>query len=346
MHEKGISRKKIILSKENEKNFTWEYYDPKGKIIKAKKTIERCDKLVLPPAWTDVWISKDKDANLQATGVDSKGRVQYRYHEKWTQAQSAKKFNGMVGFAEILPSIRKKVNIDLTLEGMPKDKVVALVVKLIDLYHFRVGNDEYAKKNKSYGLTTIKEGHMKLDRSSEAEGELDAIFEFTGKSGKLWKRRIWEDDLALLIDESGAVGGRKKTQDLFRYEDDNGLDHDIKSHHINEYLDEITSDYRKVTAKDFRTWAATWKMASRLALQLDPDTVKARKKVSADVVKTVSSDLGNTPSVCRSSYIHPVILSDWIEGSFRENWTKAKSSRKVIGLSKDETSALKYISNH
>ena len=157
---------------------------------------------------------------------------------------------------------------------------------------------------------------MTIDRSENAEGELDAIFEFVGKSGKLWKRRIWEDELALLIDASGAVGGRKKTQDLFRYEDGNGNDYDIKSHHINEYLDSITPRNQKVTAKDFRTWAATQKMAHRLSEQLDPDTQGARKRVATTVIKTVAEDLGNTPTVCRSSYVHPIILSDWAEGKF------------------------------
>ncbi|NJN41876.1 MAG: DNA topoisomerase IB [Flammeovirgaceae bacterium] len=226
---------------------------------------------------------------------------------------------------------------------MPKDKVVALIVKLIDLYHFRVGNDEYAKANNSYGLTTLKEGHLKLDYSKSAEGEMDAVFEFVGKSGKLWKRRIWEDDLAILISKSGAVGGRKKSQDLFRYEDKFGNDFDIKSNHINEYLDAITEDHIKVTAKDFRTWAATWKAASRLSKQLDPDSTTARKKIANEIVKTVAFDLGNTPTVCRSSYIHPGILSDWAEGSFRIKWNKASKGRKMKGLSKDETITYAYL---
>ncbi|MEP1094795.1 MAG: DNA topoisomerase IB [Cyclobacteriaceae bacterium] len=343
MEGKGITRKKKIVTRNKKKTFIWEYYNEKGKLISDQKTIERCNKLVLPPAWESVWICPDGDANLQATGKDAKGRLQYRYHEAWTAAQAAKKFDSMTGFAKILPSIRKRVEVDLRLTGMPKDKVVALVVKLIDLYHFRVGNDEYAKKNKSYGLTTIKEGHMKIDRSKNAEGKLDAIFEFTGKSGKLWKRRIWEDDLAQLIDASGAVGGRKKTQDLFRYEDQHGKDFDIKSHHINEYLDAITHKFGKVTAKDFRTWAATSKTAHRLSEQLDPDTLNARKKVSTEVIKTVSSDLGNTPTVCRSSYIHPTVLTDWVDGAFRTKWNNARSARKITLLSKEETTTLQYL---
>ena len=343
MERKGISRKKRETIRNKKKVLQWNYYGPGGKLISDKKIIERCNKLVLPPAWEDVWIATDPEADLQATGKDAKGRLQYRYHENWTNARSAEKFDGMSGFAKILPLIRKKVLLDLKRQGMPKAKVVALIIRLIDLYHFRVGNDEYAKANKSYGLTTLKEGHMTIDRSKAAEGKLDAVFEFTGKSGKLWKRRIWEDDLALLIDQSGAIGGRRKNHDLFRYEDSNGNDFDIKSNHINEYLDVITSRYGKVTAKDFRTWAATWKTAFRLSEQLDPDAQHARKKISNEVIKTVASDLGNTPTVCRSSYIHPSILADWTEGSFRTKWNKANKGGKVAGLSREETITLFYL---
>jgi len=340
MEKKGISRKK---KKTTNKKIAWDYFDANGKLISDQKIKDRCNKLVLPPAWVDVWISPDAKANLQATGKDAKGRLQYRYHEDWTKARAEEKFDSMTAFASVLIQIRKKADLDLKLEGMPKNKVVALIIKLIDRYHFRVGNDEYAKTNESYGLTTLKEGHMTLDRSASAEGEMDAIFEFKGKSGKMWKRRIWEDDLVLLIKASGEVGGKKKSQDLFRYEDKNGNDFDIKSNHINEYLDAITSDQEKVTAKDFRTWAATWKTAFRLSEQLDPDTATARKRVLNEVIKTVSSDLGNTPTVCRSSYIHPIILSDWAEGSFRSKWSKASRNRKLKGLSSEETTTLYYL---
>ncbi len=339
MKKKAITRKK----RKPGKKLVWEYYDHNGKLISNQKIIERCNKLVLPPAWEDVKISHDPLAHLQATGKDVKGRLQYRYHENWTKARAEEKFDDMITFARTLPTIRKKVESDLKLKGMPKDKVAALIVKLIDLYHFRVGNDEYAKTNKSYGLTTLKEGHMIIDQSRSAEGKIDAVFEFMGKSGKLWKRRIWEDELVMLIKASGEMGGVKRNQDLFRYEDKNGNDFDIKSNHINEYLDDITATHENVTAKDFRTWAATWKMASRLSEQLDPDTLTARKRISNEVVKTVASDLGNTPTVCRSSYIHPVILSDWTAGSFRSKWNKASRGRKVKGLSKEETTTLQYL---
>jgi DNA topoisomerase-1 len=345
MNEPGITRKRFKIQKNKKASWRFEYYAPNGKVIVSQQVIERCNKLVLPPAWEDVWISTDPAANLQATGRDAKGRLQYKYHANWTQAQAEKKFEGMVAFAMMLPGIRKRTDADLRLEGMPKEKVVALIVKLIDLYHFRVGNDEYAKKNKSYGLTTIKKGHVKFDHSGNAEGKVDAVFEFIGKSGKLWKRRIWEDDLAVMIADSGAIGNQSNNVDLFKYQDGNGAVHDIKSHHVNEYLDSITPHGEKVTAKDFRTWAATWKTASRLARQLDPDTATARKKIANEVVKTVASDLGNTPAVCRSSYIHPSILADWSEGRFRRKWNiAAKKGRKMMRLSKEETISLWYIS--
>ena len=340
MQKKGITRKK----RGSAKRLGWEYFDAKGKRITDAKVIERCNKLVLPPAWVDVWISPSATADLQATGVDAKGRRQYRYHVEWTKARAREKFDSMTGFAKVLPVIRKKVGADMKLRGMPKHKVVALIVKLIDLYHFRVGNDEYAKANKHYGLTTLKEGHMVIDRGKSAEGKYDAIFEFVGKAGKLWKRRIWEDELVALIIASGKVGGVSAKQDLFRYLDEGGSDHDVKSNHINEYLDEVTKKFGKVTAKDFRTWAATCKMAHRLSSQLDPDTGAARKKICKEVVKTVAADLGNTPAVCVSSYIHPLILADWDAGKFRSKWNEAARTKKVDGLTREEAATLTYLS--
>lgn len=342
MRKVGLSRKKRTVTKAGKKVIAWDYFDHRGKPIRNKAVIERCNKLVLPPAWEDVWISSDPDANLQATGKDAKGRLQYRYHTNWTTARSEEKFTNINRFARLLPVIRKRVNQDLKKPGMSKDKVVALIVTLIDRYHFRVGNDEYAKANQSYGLTTIRKGHVIFDRSRKSEGKIDAIFEFVGKSGKLWKRRIWEDELAILIEASGRVGGNKRNNDLFRYEDGNGNDFDVKSAHVNEYLDALTGKDR-VTAKDFRTWAATWKSAFRLSQQLDPQTQTARKKIANQVVKSVSSDLENTPAVCRSSYIHPVILSDWSEGRFRSKWNKARRTRKINGLSIEETTTLGYL---
>lgn len=342
MRKEGISRKKKTVTRDGKKVIAWDYFDTRGKLIRNKAIIERCNQLVLPPAWAEVWISPDPDAHLQSTGKDAKGRLQYRYHTNWTAARSEEKFINLNRFARLLPGIRKRVNQDLKKPGMSKDKVVALLVTLIDRYHFRVGNDEYAKANQSYGLTTIKKGHVIFDRSRKSEGKVDAIFEFIGKSGKLWKRRIWEDHLAILIEASGKVGGNKRNNDLFRYEDGNGQDYDVKSGHVNEYLDALTGKDR-VTAKDFRTWAATWKSAFRLSQQLDPQTQTARKRVANQVVKSVAADLENTPAVCRSSYIHPTILSDWSEGRFRAKWNKARRTKKINGLSIEETATLCYL---
>lgn len=332
-----------MIRVEGKAKIAWDYFTAKGKRIVNKQVILRCNQLVLPPAWTDVWISLDDKADLQATGKDVKGRLQYRYHANWTATRSAAKFDSMASFARLLPQIRRRVDKDLRSAGMPKEKVVALIIRLIDRYHFRVGNDEYARANNSYGLTTLKKGHVTFDRSKKAEGKLDAVFEFVGKSGKLWKRRIWEDDLALLIDESGKVGSNNRQHDLFRYEDSRGNDFDIKSGHVNEYLDALTAEFGKVTAKDFRTWAATWKTAFRLSQQQDPQTATARKKVLNEIVKTVASDLENTPAVCRSSYIHPVIMNDWSEGKFRGKWNKVRKVRRVQGLSEEETATAKYL---
>jgi DNA topoisomerase-1 len=344
MKKKGLSRKKIGNESPEKGSHDWIYFDESGKEVLDQKIIERCNKLTLPPAWIDVWISLDPDCKLQATGIDSKGRTQYRYHDNWTKVRSSEKFQGMIAFAHALPTIRKKINLDMNLSGMPKNKVIASVIQLMDKYHIRVGNDVYAKNNKSYGLTTLKEGHITIDRSNTAEGKLDAVFEFTGKSGKAWHRRIVEDDLALLIEASGKVGGKSHAQDLFRFEDQKGQNFDIKSAYVNEYLDTISSTQKKITAKDFRTWAATWKTAFHLSQNFDEDHTKAkRKKILSEVLKTVSADLGNTPTVCKNSYVHPIIISDWESGEFREKWNNACLSRKKYGLSREETITLRYI---
>lgn len=338
MNQKGISRKR-----KKSKKVAWNYYNAAGKLISDKKIIDRCNKLVLPPAWKDVWISTNPNAHLQATGKDVKGRLQYKYHTKFTKARSDEKFDGILTFANTLSIIRKKIQTDIRLPGMPKNKVVALIVMLIDRYHFRVGNDEYAKKNKSYGLTTLKKGHVTIDKSGQAEGKMDIIFEFKGKSNQQWKTRITEDKLALLIKASGDLTGKGKNNDLFCYEDENGSHCDIKANHINEYLDSITPESTKITSKEFRTWAATWKTAFRLSQQKDADAQYAKKRIANEVVKTVAEDLRNTVTVCRSSYIHPVILEDWLEGSFRAKWNAANKGKNLSGLSKQESITVRYL---
>ena len=352
----GFTRK-ALSTKLKDSGKKWSYLDLKGSVIKDSKVIDRINGLAIPPAWKDVWICSHKRGSIQATGKDAKGRTQYRYHNDWVAMVSLMKFDRIMIFARNLPAVRRHYRKDLDMAGghdrkapgfmMPKQKVIALVIALMDKYHIRVGNDEYARKNASYGLTTLKEGHMKRIKGAAAEGRHDAVFKFMGKSGKEWNIVIEEDDLVDLIVESGRVGGLDKSQDLFRYDSVNedgskGKDHDIKSGHINEYLSNAAWGL-KVTAKDFRTWYATWKAASLLGPAPEATSQRESKQMAKDAIEEVSKHLGNTPAVCRSSYIHPAVLADHADGSLRDSWATARSKRAVSLLSKDESTALHYL---
>ena len=369
----GFSR---TPAKKKNKNdvLSWDYWDESGKPVTAKKTIERFNKMVIPPAWSEVWLSPDARGHLQATGKDTKGRLQYRYHDDWTAMKSVMKFDGLAGFARQIPKIRKRVKADLDLPHKKRSKmglarVCATVVRLMDLVHIRVGSDEYAKKNESYGLTTLKEGHFKRITGEKAEGRHDAHFLFDGKSGKTWDLLVEDDDLVDLIEASKKVGGKSKDQDLFRYDSDSGGDADLKAEHINQYIRDASG--HGYTAKNFRTWAATWKTAARFARVIEADgdewidglkknsalkklsaggeistsTQKERQKAALAVIDTVAGDLGNTRTVCRSSYIHPTLLADWENEKFATKWETAGKNRKISGLNRDESSTLYYLSD-
>jgi DNA topoisomerase-1 len=271
----GISRTKVEIpaeKKSDKPGIRWDYTTPDGKALDDEERLSALNFLAVPPAWTDVWYCADESGHIQATGKDGKGRLQYRYHPDWIKIKSDLKFAGVDEFALTLPNLRQRVEADLELEGMPRDKVVALVVRLMDIFHIRIGSDEYAKQNDSYGLTTMREGHVEFIKGERAEGEIDAIFDFPGKSGKRWRLLIEDDELAHLIEASGKVGGKSDDQDVFRYEDDNGNDFDIKGDHINSYIRDAINDedddgpIMTFTAKAFRTWAASWKTGARLAL--------------------------------------------------------------------------------
>ena len=243
-----------------------------------KDRVEFLNSLAVPPAWTDVWFCSNENGHIQATGKDSNGRLQYRYHPKWIDYKSKLKYANIDEFAAELDSLRDLVMEDLSKKEMSKNKVSALVVWLIDRYHIRVGSDQYAQENESYGLTTLKESHISYKRGEKAivEGmsvlkgsnkplpKINAMMEFTGKSGKDWKIYIRHPEISKLVEDSAKIGGKDKEQDLFRYVDENGNDFDIKAEHINEYLDQKMKN--KYTAKDFRTWAASWKTGARLAM--------------------------------------------------------------------------------
>ena len=277
----GITRKKIEIPAEkkgDKPTFSWDYFQPNGKKLIDKDRVEFLNSLAVPPAWTDVWFCSNENGHIQATGKDSNGRLQYRYHPKWIDYKSKLKYANIDEFASELDSLRDLVKEDLAKEEMSKDKVAALVVWLIDRYHIRVGSDQYAQENESYGLTTLKESHISYKKGEKAivEGmrvlkgsnkplpKINAMMKFTGKSGKDWKIYIRHPEISKLIEDSAKIGGKDKEQDLFRYVDENGNDFDIKAEHINEYLNQKMEN--KYTAKDFRTWAASWKTGARLAM--------------------------------------------------------------------------------
>ena len=277
----GITRKKVEIPAEkkgDKPTFSWDYFQPNGKKLIDKDRVEFLNSLAVPPAWTDVWFCANENGHIQATGKDANGRLQYRYHPKWIDYKSKLKYANIDEFAAELDSLRDLVKEDLSSKEMSKNKVAALVVWLIDRYHIRVGSDQYAQENESYGLTTLKESHISYKKGEKAivEGmrvlkgsnkplpKINAMMKFTGKSGKDWKIYIRHPEISKLIEDSAKIGGKDKEQDLFRYVDENGNDFDIKAEHINEYLDQKMEN--KYTAKDFRTWAASWKTGARLAM--------------------------------------------------------------------------------
>ena len=259
--------------------------------------IEFLNSLAVPPAWTEAWFCPNEDGHIQATGKDSNGRLQYRYHPKWNEYRAILKYSNVDEFALALNELRRMVDSDLGANKMDRDKVVAIVVRLIDRYHIRVGSDQYAQENESYGLTTLQEGHVKFWKGKKAiEGDIDAVLNFTGKSGKEWKLLIKDDKVAKMIEESGKIGGKEKTQDLFRYLDDNGNDYDIKAEHINDYLERHMQ--HRYTAKDFRTWAASWKTAARLAMVSEASEAQIKKlpKLHQEAVEN-SEETGFPPYI-------------------------------------------------
>ena len=277
----GITRNKVEIPAEkkgDKPTFSWDYFQPNGKKLSDEDRVEFLNSLAVPPAWTDVWFCSNENGHIQATGKDANGRLQYRYHPDWIEYKSKLKYANIDEFAAELDSLRDLVMEDLSRKGMSKNKVAALVVWLIDRYHIRVGSDQYAQENESYGLTTLKESHISYRKGEKAivEGmrvlkgsnkplpKINAMMKFTGKSGKDWKIYIRHPEISKLIEDSAKIGGKDKEQDLFRYVDENGNDFDIKAEHINEYLNQKMEN--KYTAKDFRTWAASWKTGARLAM--------------------------------------------------------------------------------
>jgi len=277
------------------------YRDARGRRIRDEKTLFRIRALVLPPAWSDVWISADPRAHLQATGRDAAGRKQYRYHANWRAERDSTKYHRMLAFAEVLPAIRKRTRRDLMGPACCRPRVLATVVELLARTYIRIGNEEYMRKHKSHGLTTMQDRHVRV-----RGGRLS--FAFRGKSGVFQTIEIEEARLAVAVRQCQDLPG----QALFKYLDDDEKPRTLSSSDINAYLREVSGG--RFTAKDFRTWAGTLSAAQALD-EIDPPRSKSEAKRSiVQAVDRVASALGNTRAVCRKSYIHPAVLEAFAEG--------------------------------
>ncbi|TDU73344.1 DNA topoisomerase-1 [Prosthecobacter fusiformis] len=306
------------------------YSSAAGARITDAAVLSRIRSLAIPPAWTDVWICPSDKGHLQATGRDARKRKQYRYHPLWREYRDGNKFQHMVAFARALPKIRRTVRRDLKKPGMPREKVLAAVLKLLETTLIRVGNDEYARTNRSYGLTTLHNKHVKISGDN-------ILFNFRGKSGKVHGIRLKDREMARIVKRCQHMPG----QELFAYEDAEGKLHDIGSQDVNEYLRAITgSDF---TAKDYRTWAGTVLAAIALREFEDVASQAQAKKNVIVAVESVARMLGNTPSVCRKCYVHPTILDSYFEGLTIATLTKkvaVKIDKSLSALKPEEASVL------
>lgn len=312
----------------------FDYRKSDGTQLRDKGHLERIRALAIPPAWTDVWIAPKADCHLQATGRDDRGRKQYRYHERWTACRDEAKFGSLTEFAQALPKLRRAVERDLRRKGLVREKVTATVVWLLDNVMIRVGNAAYARDNKSFGLTTLRDRHAEI-----SGGKLKLTFR--GKSGKDWSREISDRRIARIVKGVQDIPG----QHLFQYLDADGGRHSVTSNDVNAYI--ANNAGVTFTSKHFRTWAATVHAASTLA-ELDvPDTETGRKRALNEVIDQVSGILGNTRAVCRKCYIHPDVIGRWAQGSLGRAITdlRRRVSRAPTGMTREESIVLKWLTS-
>ena len=282
------------------------YAAPSGERITDEGELRRIRALAIPPAWTDVWICPHANGHIQATGRDARGRKQYRYHARWREVRDETKFERTLAFGEALPLIRRRTEEHLALRGLPREKVLATIVRLLETTFIRVGNEEYARTNRTVGLTTMGDRHAKVEGSR-------LRFEFRGKSGVKHRVEVTDRRLARLVKRCQDLPG----EELFQYVDDDGLRHSIGSADVNEYLREITGE--DFTAKDFRTWAGTVLAAQALQEYAALDAQAPAKSYVVRAIEEVAKRLGNTPAVCRKCYVHPAVIDAYLEGSLAES---------------------------
>jgi DNA topoisomerase-1 len=307
------------------------YVDARGKPIRDERTLRKIKSLVIPPAWTEVWICPDPDGHLQATGFDARGRKQYRYHPRFREVREQTKYSKMIAFGQALPRIRRRVARDLKKPGLPREKVLAACVRLFEATLIRVGNEEYAKSNNSYGLTTLKDNHARIKGSR-------IRFEFKGKSGINHEIDLEDPRLARIVKQSQELPG----QELFQYLDEQGRVRDITSTDVNQYIREIAGG-EDFTAKDFRTWAGTV-LAAMALRELEAFTSRTQaKKNIVRAVEVVAKKLGNTKAVCRKCYIHPTVIGAYLDGTLVQVLSRKaelEMTRSLKGLKPEEVMVL------
>ncbi len=312
----------------------FDYHKPDGTRITDEAELARIKKLAIPPAYTDVWVCRDPNGHLQATGRDARGRKQYRYHPRWRAVRDEAKYGRMLLFGRVLPKIRAQVEKDMTLPGLPRRRVLAAVVKLLEKTLARIGNEEYARDNKSFGLTTLRNRHTRVDGSR-------IKFDFRGKHGIDHHVDLQDRRLANIVKRCRDVPG----QHLFQFIDETGEHHAITSDDVNQYLHEISGE--DISAKDFRTWAAT-NLAALALQELERfDSEAKNKKNVVQAVEAVAGMLGNTPSVCRKCYIHPAIFDGYLDGSLLEGLKQRADealSDDKTGLTAEEVAVTAFLS--
>jgi DNA topoisomerase-1 len=318
----GIRREK--------KGRDFEFINSQGRAIKDEDDLRRIRKLAIPPAWTDVWICPDSHGHLQATGRDARGRKQHRYHARWREVRDETKYNRMIEFAKALPKIRERTAKDLAKQGLPLEKVLATVVRILETGVIRIGNEEYAKQNNSFGLTTMRDRHVRVRGGAMR-------FEFRGKSGKLHKIELNDPRLAKVVKGCQDIPG----QELFQYFDDDGERRKISSSDVNDYLREITGG--DFTAKDFRTWAGTVLAAMALREVEKCDTKAQQKKNILKAIESVAAKLGNTPTICKKCYIHPFVLDAYMDGTLLAQVAAQRAHSGKHSLNADEAMVLRLL---
>lgn len=321
----SLNTSKGYYRKRKTNGFT--YIDQDGFTIKDPVIIERINKLIIPPAWENVWITPYENGHLQVTGTDAKGRKQYRYHSYWNKIRNQSKFYRLRTFANALPKIRAQVDKDLNKKELSYKKVVALVVKLLELTNIRIGNDAYKKLYGSFGLTTLRDKHVKFDKSS-------VWFEFTGKKGVKHKIKLQSKKMANLIKKCKDIPG----QELFQYYDEEGKHHSIDSGDINHYLKEITGE--DFTAKDFRAWAGSLNALCAFHDIGEYNNITDCKRKVVAVLDSVAQKLGNTRTVCKKYYVHPTVIASYEKGSI---WNYKPRKTNNTSFNADERALLKLL---